>query len=74
VELKEVFKITPRSYYKWLELLEASGTVKPEITWTRRRKIDPDELREAAEEKPDPHLRELAENSTAPFRLCITGL
>ncbi|MDR1616852.1 MAG: transposase [Syntrophomonadaceae bacterium] len=33
------------------------------MTWTRRRKIDPDELRDAVEEKPGSYLRELAEKS-----------
>jgi transposase len=59
-ELKNVFKITPRTYYQWVELLETSGSVKVEIKRTRKRKIDPDALKKAVEEKPDAYLRELS--------------
>jgi transposase len=41
-ELGEVFKITPRTYYQWIEILETSGGVRIEIKRTRRGKIDPD--------------------------------
>jgi transposase len=60
-ELKDVFKITPRTYYQWVEILETSGSVKVEIKRTRKRKIDPDALKKAIEEKPDAYLRELSE-------------
>jgi transposase len=56
----EVFKITPRTYYQWIEILETSGSVKIEIKRTRRRKIDPDALKKAVEEKPSAGLRELS--------------
>jgi transposase len=59
-ELKEVFKITPRTYYQWVEILEESGKVKIEKKQTRRRKINPDLLKKAVEEKPDAYLRELS--------------
>jgi transposase len=59
-ELKKVFKITPRTYYQWVEILETSGSVKIEIRRTRKRKIDPDALKKAVEEKPDAYLRELS--------------
>jgi len=56
-ELKDVFKITPRTYYKW-EKEENYGTVKAKQT--RKRKIDPDALKKAVEEKPDAYLREIS--------------
>jgi transposase len=39
-ELWDVFKITPRTYYQWIEILETSGSVRIEIKRTRRGKID----------------------------------
>jgi transposase len=59
-ELKEVFMITPRTYYQWVENLETCGNVKVEIKQTRNRKIDPDALKKTIEEKPDAYLRELS--------------
>jgi DNA-binding transcriptional MocR family regulator len=56
----EAFKITPRTYYQWIEILKTSGSVKVEIKRTRRGKIDPDALKKAVEEKPDAYLRELS--------------
>jgi transposase len=56
-ELKEVFKITPRTYYQWIEILETSSSAKVEVKRTRKRKIDPDALKKAVEEKPDAYLR-----------------
>jgi transposase len=74
-ELKEVFKITPRTYYQWVEILETSGSVKVEIKRTRKRKIDPDALKKAIEEKPDAYLRELSEmfncSTTAIYKRLI---
>ena len=59
-DLREVFKITPRTYYQWVENMETSGKVKIEKKQTRKGKIDPDALRKAVEEKPDAYLRELS--------------
>jgi transposase len=59
-ERGEAFKITPWTYYRWIEILETSGSFKIEIKRTRRRKIDPDALKKAVEEKPDAYLRELS--------------
>jgi transposase len=78
-ELKEVFSITPRTYYQWVEILEETGMTKPEIVRTRRGKINPAELKKAVEEKPDSSLRELSEKfdcSTAAIhrRLVQLGL
>ncbi|MDR0400184.1 MAG: transposase, partial [Treponema sp.] len=41
-ELKEAFKITSRTYYQRIEILETSGSARVEIKRTRRGKIDPD--------------------------------
>jgi transposase len=57
-ELKCVFKITPRTYYQWVENLETSGNVK--VKRARKRKIDSDALKKAVEETPDAYLRELS--------------
>jgi transposase len=76
-ELREVFKIMARTYYQWVEILETSGDVKIEIKRTRKRKIDPEVLRKAVEEKPDAYLRELAERfncSTTAVYKRLAGL
>jgi transposase len=62
-ELGEVFKITPRTYYQWIEILETSGSGKVEIRRTRRGKTGPDALKKAVEERPDAYLRELSRMS-----------
>lgn len=67
-ELKEVFKITPRTYYQWVEHSGNSGNVR--VKQTRKRLIDPDALKKAIEEKPDAYLRELAEK----FNSSITAI
>jgi transposase len=74
-ELKEVFKIMPRTYYQWVETLKTSGDVKVEIKQTRQRKIDPDVLKKVVEERPDAYLRELAEmfncSTTAVYKRLV---
>ena len=69
-ELKKVFKITPRTYYKWLKNLENTGNIVVKINITRRRKINNDILKKAVEEKPDSYLREL----TKLFNCSITAV
>ena len=59
-ELKEVFKITPRTYYQWVELLETTGSLQYRNASQRQGKIDLEKLKQAVEEKPDAYLRELA--------------
>jgi transposase len=34
-ELKDVFKITPQTYYQWIEILETSGHASVKLTLTR---------------------------------------
>jgi len=58
-EMKKVFKITPRTYYKWVKNLENTWNVVVKIKITRRRKINNDVLKKAIEEKPDSCLCEL---------------
>jgi transposase len=60
-ELKDVFKITSQTYYNWLELRNETGSLEARRAETRRRKIDPERLKQAVKEKPDAYLRELAE-------------
>jgi hypothetical protein len=59
--LKEVFRITPRTYYQWVEILEETGMTKLKVARTRRGKINPTNLRKAIEEKSDLYLREFSE-------------
>jgi len=59
-ELYEVFRIPSATYYCWKGKLN-KGILGVKVKQTRRRKIDPVELRLAVEEKPDAYLRELAE-------------
>ena len=63
-QLKEVFGITSRSYYEWRKNKETTGFyVLPKTgKLTRKRKVDPDELKRIVEEKPDLFLYEIAEN------------
>jgi transposase len=61
-ELKETFGICSHSYYGWKKNKKATGFFAPKSEKkTRKRKIDPEELKSAIEEKPDAYLRELAE-------------
>jgi transposase len=60
-DLKEVFRITPRTYYQWVEILEKIGMTKPKIARTRQGKINSAEFKKAVEEKSDLYLRELSE-------------
>ena len=55
-----MFKITPRTYYQWLELQKTTGSLQFRNASERRGKIDPEKLKQALEEKPDAYLRELA--------------
>jgi transposase len=59
-QLKKVFKITPRTYYQWVELQETTGSLQFRNANKRQRKINPEKLQQAIEEKPDAYLRELA--------------
>ena len=60
-ELYEAFKIWPSNVSRWRVLLEKTGSLKPEYRETRERKIDPNELEQALERKPDATLSELAQ-------------
>jgi transposase len=55
-----VFKITPQTYYNWLELRNETGSLAARKVKTRRRKIDLEKLKQAIEKKPDAYLKELA--------------
>jgi transposase len=71
-ELKKVFGICHHTYYKWKKNKETTGFYVSKSTEkvTRKRKIDPQELVSAVEEKPDAYLRELAEK----FNCSITAV
>ncbi len=71
-KLKETFKISSSTYYEWVKNKETTGFYAPPKTEkaTRRRKINPAELKSAIEEKPDAYLRELA----AKFNCSITAV
>ncbi|MDO4588101.1 MAG: IS630 transposase-related protein [Planctomycetia bacterium] len=62
-ELKEVFAISASTYYRWKRIQNTTGCYvsQPTEKRTRRRKIDPEELKTALKNKPDAYLREWAE-------------
>ncbi len=66
-QLKEVFKITAKTYYEWVELLETTGSLNAS---ERKGKIDMEKLELAIKEKPDAYLRELA----AQFGVSTTAI
>ena len=59
-ELYEAFRIPSATYYDWKKKLE-KGVIGIKVKQTRKRKIDPEELRRVVEENPDAYLREIAE-------------
>ena len=59
VELREAFKIPPRTYCDWKRKF-AEGHYDRKVKRQRKRKIDREKLRQAVAEKPDAYLRELA--------------
>jgi transposase len=59
-ELYEAFNIPSTTYYVWMEKL-AQGVLGVKVKQTRRRKINPEELKRVIEERPDAYLREIAE-------------
>jgi transposase len=59
-ELEEIFKIPPKTYYRWVKEYE-NGFKKPKGPRRRSRKIDLGKLKQAVEEHPDFYLREFAE-------------
>jgi transposase len=65
-QLREAFGIPSETYYDWKEKLE-NGYYQAKTKQQRRRKIDKEALKQAVAEKPDAHLKELAErfNCTA---------
>lgn len=60
-QLKEVFGITNKTYSDWKKLLNESGSYEKREVKRSYKKINPEALRTAIEEKPDAYLRELAE-------------
>ena len=59
-ELYAAFKIPSATYYDWKKKLE-QGVLGVKIKRSRKRKIDPEKLKQVIEEKPDAYLREIAE-------------
>ena len=61
-ELKNTFKISSSTYYRWVAYKEEFGCFVPPRhgKLTRKGKIDPEKLMQAYEEKPDAYLREIA--------------
>jgi transposase len=57
----ETFSITKQTYYNWIAQKQKTGTLKPKKHGTRKRKTDPQKLRQYVEEHPDAYLKELAE-------------
>jgi transposase len=59
-ELYEVFKITARTYYQWVELEQSTGGLAYSTSPGRPREINREALRHAVEAKPGLYLREYA--------------
>jgi transposase len=51
-----------KTYHNWANLQQQTGSLQPKKTPTRKRKIDPQKLRQYVEEHPDTYLKELAEH------------
>jgi transposase len=70
-ELKEVFGIFNDTYYRWQKNKSITGFyASKNEKRTRKRKIEPEELKMAVEERPDVYLRELAEK----FECSVTSV
>jgi len=59
-QLYDAFGIYPSRINEWKKLLRETGSLNPQYRETRCRKIDPEELKQALERKPDATLPELA--------------
>ncbi|MCL1814834.1 MAG: IS630 transposase-related protein [Treponema sp.] len=59
-ELRNTFGIPPETYYQWKEKL-GNGYDGTKVFRERKRIIDKEELKRAAEEKPDAYLYEFAQ-------------
>lgn len=60
-QLKEVFGIDNKTYVAWVKLKCETGSVVSEKSHNpRKRKIDPEKLKQAVKDKPDAYLEELA--------------
>ena len=59
-ELYEAFQIYPATVARWSKLEQETGSLAPQYNATRSGKIDMKKLKQAAEEKPDLYLSELA--------------
>ena len=59
LELKETFEISSSTYYGWVKNKETTGfyAIPKSRKVTRKRKIDPEELKSVIKEKPDAYLR-----------------
>jgi transposase len=70
-ELKEAFGITAHSYYQWKTNKEQSAFYAPKKEKaTRKRKINPETLKDTVAKKPDSYLWELA----AQFNCSTTAI
>ena len=58
----ETFNISQRTYTNWNTLKQKTGNLKPKKHGPRKRKIDPQKLRQYVEEHPDAYLKELAQH------------
>jgi transposase len=58
----ETFNISQQTYCNWLTQKQKTGNLNPKKHSTRKRKIDPQKLKQYIEEHPDAYLKELAQN------------
>jgi len=73
----ETFNISKRTYHYWVKLKQQTGSLQPKKTLTRKRKIDPQKLKQYVEEHPDAYLKELAQHfnvKTSSMHVALTKL
>ena len=73
-ELYEAFEIYPSRINAWKKLLKETGSLQPQYRETRQRKINPEELKQALERKPDATLPELAKQFDCTKQAIDTAL
>jgi transposase len=58
----ETFSISQQTYCNWLSQKQKTGNLKPKKHGPRKRKIDPQQLRQYINNHPDAYLKELAQH------------
>ena len=56
----KTFNIPKKTYHNWANLQQQTGTLQPKKHGPRKRKIDPQKLKQYIEQHPDAYLKEIA--------------